>query len=92
MVDNSNDPQRVDGLIGTVVRGPFGAGSKSAREAIWFETAKGRFLLRRKEGPTFADKSFDGYVGRRVVCDGFIVGYMLLVERIEALPNQKAPT
>jgi hypothetical protein len=29
-------------------------------------------------------------VGNRVVCDGFIVGYMMLVERIQFLPDQKA--
>jgi hypothetical protein len=31
----------VDGLAGTVVRGSFGKGSKSEREAIWLE-ADGR--------------------------------------------------
>ena len=92
MGDSSDSPQRVDGLIGTVVREPFGSGSKSARDAVWLETEKGRLVLRRKEGPTFDDRSFDKYVGKRAVCDGFIVGYMMLVERIEILPDQKAPT
>jgi hypothetical protein len=87
--DSSDSPQQVDGLIGTVVRGPFGTGSKSARDAVWLETEKGRFVLRRKEGPTFGDLSFDQYVGKRVICDGFIVGYMMLVERILTAPNQK---
>jgi hypothetical protein len=27
-----------------------------------------------------------------IVYDGFIVGYMMLVERIEILPDKKAPT
>jgi hypothetical protein len=86
-VDNSNDsPQRIAGLTGTVVRGPFGTGSKSEREAVWLETAEGRFVLRRKEGPTFDDRALEKYVGKRVKCDGFIVGYMLLAERIEILP------
>ena len=49
-------PQRVASLIGAVVRGPFGTGSKSERQAVWFETAEGRFVLRRKEGPTFGDR------------------------------------
>jgi hypothetical protein len=31
-------------------------------------------------------------VGKSAVYDGFIVGYMMLVERIEILPDQKAPT
>jgi hypothetical protein len=86
-VGNSNDePQRVDGLTGAVVRGPFGTGSKSEREAIWLETADRRFVLRRKDGPTFDDRALEKYVGKRVKCDGFIVGYTLLAERIEILP------
>ena len=92
MGDSSDSAQRVDGLLGTVVRGPFGTGSKSARDAFWLELAKGRFVLRHKEGPTFDDRSFDRYVGKSVVCGGFIVGYMMLVERIQILPDQKART
>ena len=76
-------PQRVEGLTGTVVRGPFGTGSKSAREAIWLDTGDQRLLLRRKEGPTFGDRILDKYVGKHVTCDGFIVDYSLLAERIE---------
>jgi hypothetical protein len=86
-VVNTNDsPQRIDGLTGAVVRGPFGTGSKSEREAIWLETAEGRFVLRRKEGPTFGDRALEKYVGKRVKCAGFIVDYMLLAERIDILP------
>jgi hypothetical protein len=85
-VNNSNDgPKRIDGLTGTVVRGPFGTGSKSEREAVWLETAEGRFVLRRKEGPTYDDRVLNKYVGKRVKCDGFIVDYMLLAERIKIL-------
>ena len=90
MGDSSDSPQRVDGLIGTVVRGPFGTGSKSARDAVWLETAKGRLVLRHKEGRTFGDPSFDNYVGKRVVCDGFIVGYMMLVERIRVFTGSES--
>jgi hypothetical protein len=85
-VGNSDSPQRIDGLTGVVVRGPFGAGSKSEREAVWLDTAGRRFVLRRKDGPTFADPELDKYVGKRVKCDGFIVGYLLLAERIVVLP------
>lgn len=92
MGDSSDSPQRVDGLIGTVARGPLGTGSKSARDAFWLETEKSRLVLRCKEGPTFDDTSFDEYVGKRVICDGFIVGYMMLVERVHVLPDQKTRT
>jgi hypothetical protein len=84
--DDETRPQRVDGLTGAVVRAPFGTGSKSAREAVWLEATDGRRLvLRRKEGPTFDDRRLDAYVGKRVRCDGFVVGYMLLADRIEVL-------
>ena len=81
-------PQRVDALAGTVSAGPFGAGSKSERVAVWIETAQGRYLLRRKAGPSHGDATLDRYLGQRVVCSGFIVGSSLLAERIEVLgPN-----
>ena len=76
-------PQRVDGMAGTVVRGPFGTGSKSERDAIWLDTGEQRLLLRRKDGPTFGDRTLEKFVGKRVTCDGFIVDYSLLAERIE---------
>ena len=81
---NTDDakPRRVEGVSGMVARGPFGAGSKSARDAVWIDTPQGRFVLRRKDGPAFDDDALDRYVGKRVICDGFIVGYSLLAERI----------
>jgi hypothetical protein len=84
-VSNSDKPQRIDGLTGNVVRGPFGTGTKSEREAVLLETAGQRFVLRRKDGPTYDDRALDRYVGKRVSCDGFIVGYTLLAERIKIL-------
>lgn len=82
MSADDNKPRRVEDISGTVERGSFGAGSKSARQAIWIDTPQGRFVLRRKDGPTFDDAALDRYVGKRVTCDGFIVGYALLAERI----------
>jgi hypothetical protein len=82
MSTNDADPRRVDGIKGTVERGPFGTGSKSARDAVWVDTPQGRFVLRRKDGPTLGDAALDRYVGRRVTCSGFIVGYALLAEHI----------
>lgn len=86
MASSNEGPQRIEGLTGAVTRGRFGTGSKSEREAVYLETARGRLVLRRKEGPTFDDRALEKYVGKRVKCDGFIVGYMLLAERIEILP------
>jgi hypothetical protein len=81
--DGDASPKRVEGLTGAVVRAPFGTGSKSERQAVWLETAEGRYVLRRKEGPTYDDAALEKYVGKRVRCDGFVVGYTLLAERIQ---------
>jgi hypothetical protein len=70
-------------MVGTVTRGPFGTGSKSERQAIWLETAEGRLVLRRKNGPAFDDRTLDKYVGKRVTCDGFAVDNTLLAVRID---------
>jgi hypothetical protein len=68
-----------------VSRGPFGTGSKSERDAVWIETAERRLVLRRRDGPAFDDRALDQYVGKRVTCDGFVVGYSLLADRIEVV-------
>ena len=81
--EDDQSPQRVEGVVGAVVRAPFGTGSKSERQAVWLETAQGRYVLRRKEGPTYDDAALDKYVGKRVKCDGFVVGYTLLAEQIQ---------
>jgi hypothetical protein len=85
MSTDSSAPRAVRGVEGLVERDPVGKGSKSARNALWIDTAQGRFVLRRKDGPTFGDTSLDHLVGQRVTCSGFIVGYSLLVEHIALL-------
>lgn len=75
-------PRRVGGLLGRAVRGEYGKGSKSERVAVFLETASGRYILRRKTGPVFADAELEQYVGHEVECDGFVVGTTLLAERI----------
>jgi len=81
MADPSR-PERVEKLRGRVTRGQYAKGSKSERDAVFLETASGRYILRRKDGPAFADPALDHYVGRTVECDGFLVGTTLLAERI----------
>lgn len=86
MASGSGRPRRVDGLTGVVAIGPFGTGSKSERRAIWFDTAEGRFVLRRKGGPSYDDTQIERYVGKRVRCNGFLVDYLMLAESIEVVP------
>jgi hypothetical protein len=80
-------PKRVQGIRGLVSVGPYGVGSKSEREAVYIDVDGTPYVLRRKTGPVFADAELQTFVGKRVVCDGYIVGHTLLVERIgEAVP------
>ena len=86
--DNVADPdksKRLEDVVGTVVRGPLGTGSKSERVAVWLEADGRRWALRRKGGPSYGDHSFDKFIGKRVRCSGLTLDYTLLVERIELL-------
>ena len=78
-------PKRVQGIEGMLVSSPFGVGSKSAHHAVWLESPGQRLVVRRKDGPTFGDSTLEAKVGKRVRCDGFIVGHTLLTERIDVV-------
>lgn len=86
---NGSNPIPVKGVRGRVTRGLYAQGSKSEREAVFLETDKGRYVLRRKTGPVFGDAELEQYVGREVSCDGFLVGTTLLAERIQM--REKSP-
>jgi hypothetical protein len=75
-------PEPVKNLRGEVTRGEYAKGSKSERVAVFLETSEGRFLLRRKGGPVFADVTLERYVGHSVECDGLLVGTTLVARRI----------
>jgi hypothetical protein len=75
-------PERVEGITGRVTRGRYAVGSKSERDALWLETPTGKLLLRRKDGPSFGDRSLDRYVGKEVKADGVRVGDLFLAERV----------
>ena len=78
-------PIRISGLRGGVSLGIYGHGSKSEREAVFIDANDARYVLRSKNGPAFGDASMLQYVGKEVLCDGFLVGTTLLVEHIVAL-------
>jgi hypothetical protein len=84
-MSGSKAPERVSALTGTVSRGAFAEGSKSAREGIWLQAGERRLLLRRKDGPSFGDTQLQHYIGKTVRCDGFVLDYLLIAERITVL-------
>lgn len=78
--------KKITGLIGIVSSALFGVASKSRRNTVYLDTDDGRkFVLRRKDGPTFQDQELDQYIGQTISCDGFITGYSLLAEKITVL-------
>ena len=84
---DANKPRRVVAVNGRVTQGTYAAGSKSERHALFIETTEHRWLLRRKGAPAFGDTSLDEFIGRVVVCDGFVTGKTLIVDQIEAADN-----
>lgn len=82
MTDNESSPQKISGVSGVVVADEYAKGSKSHHQAIFIQTVNGRFMLRRKTGPAIGDKELLKYVGQEINCDGFLVGDLLLAERI----------
>ena len=79
----SAEPMHVHALRGRVAEGPFARGSKSERIAIFLETGSNRYVLRRRDGPSYADATLQQLVGCDVECDGVVVSYVLIVDRIE---------
>jgi hypothetical protein len=66
-------------IAGQVVKGPFAVGSKSEHEAIYLNSKRGRFVLRRPGQNAFQDPVLEKLVGKTVRCRGEIDGYLLLL-------------
>ena len=79
----SSEPTRVHALRGRVAEGPFARGSKSEQVAVFLETGAARYVLRRRDGPAYADQTLRRLVGCNVECDGIVVSYVLIADRIE---------
>ena len=84
-LDTTNEPMRVHGLRGRVAEGPFARGSKSEQIAVFLETGAARYVLRRRDGPAYADATLRELVGCNVECDGMVVTYVLIADRIQTI-------
>ncbi len=82
---SASAPMRVHALRGHVAEGPFARGSKSEQIAVFLETSAARYVLRRRDGPAYADATLQRFVGCDVECDGIVVSYVLIADRIEAV-------
>ena len=81
----TNEPTRVHALRGRVAEGPFARGSKSEHIAVFLETPVQRYVLRRRDGPAYADPTLRELVGCNVECDGIVVSYVLIADRIDPI-------
>jgi hypothetical protein len=79
------EPTRVHALRGRVAEGPFARGSKSEQIAVFLETGAARYVLRRRDGPAFADQTLHELVGCNVECDGIVTSYVLIADRIQTI-------
>jgi hypothetical protein len=66
-------------FTGKVVKGPFGTGSKSEHEAVYLDSDKGRYVLRRQGGNPFYDPELQKLVGRDIRCTGEVHDYLLMI-------------
>ena len=64
---------------GLVVRKLFGKGSKSEHIAVSLETPTETWMLRRLGGNAFRDSELDVLVGKRLRCEGTLVGSTILM-------------
>ena len=83
--ESTSAPTLVHALRGHVAEGPFARGSKSEQIAVFLETSAARYVLRRRDGPAYADAALQRFVGCDVECDGVVVSYVLIADRIEPI-------
>jgi hypothetical protein len=70
-------------LTGKVVIRKFGKSSKSEHDAVYIETAKGDFVLRRVGGNAFDDPELKKLVGKEVVVEGNLRDYYFMASAIK---------
>jgi hypothetical protein len=66
---------------GRVIKKRFGAGTKSAHDAVMLVTDSGEYVLRRLGGNAFRDPELDRLVGQVVRCEGQLHGYTLIASQ-----------
>lgn len=70
-------------LSGQVIKKLFGKGSKSEHDAIVLDTGKEQYVLRRRGGNPFSDPELEKLVGKKIRCQGDLVGYTFILTHWE---------
>jgi hypothetical protein len=66
-------------FVGKVSKRVFGKGSKSEHEALYIDTDRGRYVLRRQGGNAMYDPALQELAGKTIRCTGLIHDYVLLI-------------
>ncbi len=66
-------------FTGHVIKKPFAKGSKSEHSAVLLATDEGEYVLRQQGGNPFHDDALEQLVGQRIVAEGVLTGYTLLL-------------
>jgi hypothetical protein len=62
-------------LTGLVVQDTFGKGSKSEHGAVYLDTGKQKFKLKKHGGSPFGDRSLSKLSGKKIAATGYIKEY-----------------
>ncbi len=72
-------------LTGKVTTGNFSKGSKSEHDAIYLETEKGSFVLRRKGENPFEDPVLKKLIGKTISANGMIHNKIFFVSDVKVV-------
>ena len=67
-------------LTGKIVKKPFAAGTKSARDAVMLETGTDAFVLRRRGANPFVDPTLNALIDKTIHASGQLHGYTFLMD------------
>ena len=70
-------------LTGRLVSKKFGAGSKSQHDAVYLETDKGSYVLRRVGGNAYSDPFLKKLLGKTVCATGMITNTLFLASTVK---------
>jgi hypothetical protein len=62
-------------LVGEVIVEKFGEGSKSEHDAVYLDTGKKKYKLKKQGGNPFYDSSLHALVGKLIEAEGNITPY-----------------
>lgn len=82
------DDKKETVLTGKLVKKGFARGSKSEHEAVYLETEKGFFKLKRMGGNPFHDPELDAMVGKQVTVVGRVDEYQFIATEVKEMSDE----